>query len=128
MRHLHSRPVAAGSAIPPAPPLLECICVSLPGPKQVACCVSCRQGTKDDSADGDGSQASEDDDGTQLSFWGVASVLTATVKAKTTQVLTAVQETDWRAELEAFQQASTQDAVSAVSLLAMHALLWSSCP
>lgn len=68
------------------------------------------QGTKDDSADGDGSQASEDDDGTQLSFWGVASVLTATVKAKTTQVLTAVQETDWRAELEAFQQGAKEDA------------------
>lgn len=38
------------------------------------------------------------------SFWGVASALTATVKAKTAEVLTAVQETDWRAELEAFQQ------------------------
>ena len=40
----------------------------------------------------------------KLSFWGVASALTATVKAKTAEVLTAVQETDWRAELEAFQQ------------------------
>ena len=40
----------------------------------------------------------------KLSFWGVASALTATVKARTAEVLTAVQETDWRAELEAFQQ------------------------
>lgn len=39
------------------------------------------------------------------SFWGVASALTATVKARTAEVLIAVQETDWRAELEAFQQA-----------------------
>lgn len=55
-------------------------------------------------------QAEEEEDGSSagggggLSFWGVASVLTATVKAKTAEVLTAVQDTDWRAELEAFQQ------------------------
>ncbi|KAI7842825.1 hypothetical protein COHA_003571 [Chlorella ohadii] len=51
----------------------------------------------------------------KLSFWGVASALTAvtaTVKAKTAEVLTAVQETDWRAELEAFQQGAKEDAAA----------------
>lgn len=55
----------------------------------------------DGSAAGDAGAAGG---GGNLSFWGVASVLTATVKAKTAEVLTAVQDTDWRAELEAFQQ------------------------
>ena len=68
-------------------------------------------GEEEDGDDGDGNTQG----GPQLSFWGVASALTATVKAhtgdltatmraKTAEVLTAVQETDWRAELEAFQQ------------------------
>ncbi len=48
-----------------------------------------------------------------LSFWGVASVLTATVKAKTAEVLTAVHDTDWRAELEAFQQVGAGTPASA---------------
>ena len=48
--------------------------------------------------------------GPQLSFWGVATALSATVKARTSQVLTAVQGTDWRAELEVFQQASVRHA------------------
>ena len=64
--------------------------------------------------DEDGSQAEgEEDDGSEdgeeaasgpVSFWGVASALTATVKARTAEVLTAVQTTDWKAELAAFKE------------------------
>ncbi|PSC74272.1 BSD domain-containing 1 [Micractinium conductrix] len=74
------------------------------------------EGDQDQEEDGD----AVEDEGEQAggsaaapalrSFWGVASVLTATVKAKTAEVLTAVKETDWRAELEAFQQGAKEDA------------------
>ena len=53
---------------------------------------------------GEGGSADADASGPAISFWGVASALTATVKARTAEVLTAVHDTDWRAELEAFQQ------------------------
>ncbi|PRW60920.1 BSD domain-containing 1 [Chlorella sorokiniana] len=60
----------------------------------------------------EGAPRSAATDAPKLSFWGVASALTASVKAKTAEVLTAVQETDWRAELEAFQQGAKEDAAA----------------
>lgn len=48
----------------------------------------------------------------------MASALTATVKAKTAEVLTAVQETDWRAELEAFQQVGAAEGGAAAGAAA----------
>ena len=39
-----------------------------------------------------------------MSFWGVATALSATVRQQAAQVISAVQETDWRAELNAFQE------------------------
>ncbi|KAL4452621.1 hypothetical protein ABPG75_008283 [Micractinium tetrahymenae] len=70
----------------------------------------------DEAVEGEEEEGEEEDEssskagGGSLSFWGVASALTATVKARTAEVLTAVQETDWRAELEAFQQGAKEDA------------------
>lgn len=64
--------------------------------------VPCSDAVEDEGEQAGGSAAAP----ALRSFWGVASVLTATVKAKTAEVLTAVKETDWRAELEAFQQVS----------------------
>ena len=57
---------------------------------------------EEDAAEDGGSDAAAS--GPALSFWSVASALTATVKARTVEVLTAVHDTDWRSELEAFQQ------------------------
>lgn len=48
-------------------------------------------------------------EGPALSLWGMASALRESVKAKTAELAASIQETDWKAELGAFQAGLKED-------------------
>lgn len=57
----------------------------------------------------------ESGSGAATSLWSIAGALTATVKQRTADVLSAVQTTDWKAELSALQKGIKEEGGEAVS-------------